>query len=50
MSISKLIKSILCYLAIIVFLLVAGLFWLTASDRAIDYDVDTTSNLRRANH
>jgi len=42
MSISKLIKSILCYLAIIVVILVAGLFWLTANDRAIDYDVDTT--------
>jgi len=42
MSISKLIKSILCYLAIIVVLIVAGLFWLTANDRAIDYDVDIT--------
>jgi len=41
MSISKLIKSILCYLAIIVVVLIAGLFWLTANDRAIDYDVDT---------
>ena len=42
MSISKLIKSILCYLAILVLLVVLGLFWLTANDRAIDYDVDTT--------
>ena len=42
MSISKLIKSILCYLAIIVVMLVAGLFWLTANDRAIDYEVDVT--------
>jgi hypothetical protein len=40
MSVSKLIKSILCYLAIIVFVLVAGLFWLTAHDRAADYEVD----------
>jgi len=41
MSVAKLLKSILCYLVIIVMVLVAGLFWLTANDRAIDYDVDT---------
>ena len=41
MSIAKLIKSILFYLAIIVVILVVGLFWLTANDRAIDYEVDT---------
>ena len=40
MSVSRLIKSILCYLVIIVAILVVGLFWLTASDRAIDYEVD----------
>ena len=40
MSVSKLLKTILCYLAIIVLVLIAGLFWLTANDRAIDYDVD----------
>ena len=39
MSVSKLIKSILCYLAIIVLVLVVGLFWLSANDRAIDYEV-----------
>ena len=39
MSVSKLIKSILCYLGVIILVLVAGLFWLTANDRAIDYDV-----------
>ena len=39
MSVSKLLKSILCYLAIILLVLIAGLFWLTANDRAIDYDV-----------
>lgn len=39
MSVSKLIKSILCYLTIILLLLIVGLFWLTANDRAIDYDV-----------
>ena len=42
MSVSKLIKSILFYLAIIVVVLVVGLFWITANDRAIDYDVDIT--------
>ena len=42
MSISKLIKSIVFTLGVIVILLVAGLFWLTANDRAIDYDVDIT--------
>ncbi len=42
MSVSKLLKSILCYLLIIVVVLVGGLFWLTANDRAIDYDVDIT--------
>ena len=42
MSISKLLKSIFCYLVIIVVVLVAGLFWLTANDRAIDYEVDTS--------
>lgn len=41
MSVSNLIKSILCYLAIIVVLLIGGLFWLTANDRAIDYEVNT---------
>lgn len=41
MSISKLMKSILCYFAILVVVLIAGLFWLTSSDRAIDYEVDT---------
>ncbi len=41
MTVSKLIKSILCYLAIIVILLIGGLFWLTANDRAIDYEVST---------
>ena len=41
MSVAKLIKSILCYLAIIIAVLVAGLFWLTAHDRAIDYEVST---------
>ncbi len=44
MSVSKLIKSILCYLAIILVALVAGLFWLTAHDRAIDYKVDVTGS------
>ena len=43
MSISKLIKSIFCYLAIIIVVIIGGLFWLTAHDRAIDYDVDTTN-------
>ena len=42
MSVANLIKSILCYLAILLVLLIAGLFWLTANDRAIDYDVDVT--------
>jgi len=41
MSISKLIKPVLFYLAILVLVLVVGLFWLTANDRAIDYEVDT---------
>ena len=41
-SITKIIKSILCYLVILIVLLIAGLFWLTSNDRAIDYDVDTT--------
>lgn len=40
MSIANLIKSILRYLALIIIVLVLGLFWLTANDRAIDYDVD----------
>jgi len=40
MSISKLIKSIVYFFGIVVILLVGGLFWLTANDRAIDYDVD----------
>jgi len=40
MSVSKLFKTILCYLAILLFIIVVGLFWLTANDRAIDYDVD----------
>ena len=43
MSISKLLKSILCYLAIIVIVLVVGLFWMTANDREIDYDVSTAN-------
>ena len=41
MSISKLLKSIACYLVIILLVLVAVLFWLTSNDRAIDYGVDT---------
>ncbi|MEM7357515.1 MAG: VCBS repeat-containing protein [Pseudomonadota bacterium] len=41
MSVLSLIKSILFYLALLVVLLILGLFWLTASDRAIDYDVST---------
>ena len=41
MSITKLLKSIFCYLAILVVILIAGLFWLTSNDRAIDYDVET---------
>ena len=41
MSISKLLKSIFCYLIIIVAAVIAGLFWLTAHDRAIDYEVST---------
>lgn len=41
MSPSKLIKSIIFYLSLIVLLLVAGLFWLTSHDRAIPYDVNT---------
>ena len=41
MSVAKLLKSIFCYLAILIVILVGGLFWLTANDRAIDYDVDT---------
>ena len=41
MSVSKLIRSILVYLAIIVLVLVGGLLWLTANDRAIDYEVST---------
>lgn len=40
MSISKLIKSILSYLAIFLLLLIGSLFWLAASDRTIDYEVD----------
>ncbi|MBX2837792.1 MAG: CRTAC1 family protein [Gammaproteobacteria bacterium] len=43
MSAAKLIKSILSYLAIIVAILIAGLFWLTANDRAIDYQVNTNN-------
>ena len=43
MSVSKLIKSILCYMAVIVLILIVGIFWLTASDRAVDYDVDMSS-------
>ncbi|MGK0374001.1 MAG: hypothetical protein ACJA2E_000469 [Arenicella sp.] len=43
MSISRLIKSILCYLAILLLLLIGGLFWLAANDRAIDYEVDMSS-------
>ena len=42
MSISKLIKSILYFLLVFVSLLIGGLFWFTANDRAIDYDVDTS--------
>lgn len=42
MSISKLIKSVLCYVAILLVVVVAGLFWLTANDRAIDYEVHIT--------
>ena len=41
MSISRLIKSIFCYLIIIITAVIAGLFWLTANDRAIDYEVST---------
>lgn len=41
MSVSKLIGSILKYLISIIILLIGGLFWLTANDRAIDYEVDT---------
>ncbi len=39
MSVAKLLKSIVCYFAIILAILIVGLFWLTSSDRAIDYDV-----------
>jgi len=38
----KLLKTVLRYLVIILIVVVAGLFWLTANDRAIDYDVDIT--------
>ena len=41
MSVSKLIKFTLYFLIVFTLLLVAGLFWLTANDRAIDYDVST---------
>ena len=41
MSVAKLLKSIFCYLIILIIILVGGLFWLTANDRAIDYDVST---------
>ena len=41
MSILKLIKSIATYLTIFVVILITGLFWVTANDRAIDYEVET---------
>jgi len=40
MSITKLLKSIFIYTTLMVAVLVGGLFWLTANDRAIDYEVD----------
>jgi len=42
MSISKLLKSILYFVIILLVVLVAGLFWVTSNDRAIDYEVDIT--------
>ena len=42
MSISKLIKNTLYVVATLLVLLIAALFWVTANDRAIDYEVDTT--------
>jgi len=42
MSITKLLKSILIYTTLMVVVLVGGLFWMTANDRAIDYEVDIT--------
>ena len=41
MSISKLLKSIAFLVVLISVLLVGGVYWLAASDRAIDYDVIT---------
>ncbi len=41
MSISKLLKSIAFLIVLITVLLVGGVYWLAASDRAIDYDVGT---------
>lgn len=41
MSISKLLKSIAFLIVLITVLLVGGVYWLAASDRAIDYDVST---------
>lgn len=43
MSVMKLIRSILCYLAIVLVILITGLFWLTSSDRSIDYDVSVNA-------
>ena len=40
MSITKLLKSIFIYTALMVLVLVGGLFWVTTNDRGIDYDVD----------
>jgi len=42
MQISKFVKPVALTLFAVVIVLVAGLFWITANDRAIDYDVDTT--------
>lgn len=41
MSISKLIKSIIIFVVLLLILLIGGLFWLTANDRKVAYDVST---------
>jgi len=38
----SIVKKILTFLAIVLVVLVVGLFWVTANDRAIDYEVDTS--------
>jgi len=41
MSIASLLRSIVLYTGLIILLLFGGLYWLSAKDRAIDYDVST---------